>query len=80
MALLYLILLLGTLAVVVARGGVDERLMLAVLMFSSIGTLILVLLNLQFDTQPFAFALVEMGALAIILVVAFRSSRFWPLP
>ncbi len=80
MAVLYLFLILATFAVVIMRGGVEERVLVAVLMGSSVATLFLVSIGLQFRTDPLAFAVVELSALAIIMVIAFRSSRFWPLP
>ena len=77
----YLLLLVSSVVFVFWKGQFDERLAAAALMIGSIMTPILFALSSKSWLNPNAALLVNEGAVtAVILFIAYRSKRFWPLP
>ena len=79
MGWLYLLLLFATLIFIAVRGGFEERLLTGTMLAASLGTFLLYRAGLRFDAHPLPFIAVSLVHLAISMVVALRSARFWPL-
>ncbi len=78
---IYTALLFVVLGYIFVRGGADERLVVGTLVLGSINTY----LTYKFFGQSFTalqlpMLLNETAVLAVLLTVALRSKRFWPIP
>lgn len=81
MGFVYLALLVAVVAYVLARGDPEERLVVSALLLGSLVTLVLHhQLGKSFTHSNVLYLMNEASVLAVILFVAYRSSRFWPLP
>jgi hypothetical protein len=78
---IYLLLLVSSVCFVFWKGRLDERLVAAALTIGSILTPILYAQSAQNWLNPNVALLTNESAVtAVILFVAYRSNRFWPLP
>jgi len=76
----YVGLLLGVAIFVFRKGGADEKVAVATLIFGSAATLACYALSRRNFVDPVPLLFVtEAAVLAILLILAYRSSRFWPL-
>ena len=77
----YLLLLVSSVAFVFWKGKFDERLTAAALLTGSLMTPILFSVSRQSWLTPNAALVINEAAVTVvILYVAYRSKRFWPLP
>ena len=79
MGWLYLLLLFATFMSIAVRGGFEERLLTGAMLAASVGTFLLYRAGLRFDAHPLPFIAISLLHLAVCLVIALRSARFWPL-
>ena len=79
MGLFYLLLLLLTVAFIAVRGDSETRVAVAALLLSSIATMVLFKSGLSFGTHSAPFLAVSLTHLIVVLTIAYRSRRFWPL-
>ena len=78
---IYATLLIGTVAYILVRGGIDERIVVGILMLGSIDTyLIYMFLGQSFTALQLLLLVNEAVVLAVLLTVALWSKRFWPIP
>ena len=76
----YLTLLVSAVGYVLAKGGRDERLMVLLLLFSSIATYVFFDHAGRSFLRPQPMLIVcELVVLTVMLTVAYRSDRFWPM-
>lgn len=80
MGLIYVSLILGVAVFVFARGGLDEKIAITILVLGSAATLGVYAFRQSFvDPSPLLFV-TDSLVLGAVLALAYRSSRFWPLP
>ncbi len=78
---IYATLLIGTVAYILVRGGIDERIVVGILMLGSIDTyLIYMFLDQSFTALQLLLLVNEAVVLTVLLTVALWSKRFWPIP
>jgi hypothetical protein len=78
---IYLLLLVSSVTFVFWKGKFDERLTAAALLTGSVMTPILFSMSTQSWLSPdITLLLNEAAVTAVVLFVAYRSKRFWPLP
>lgn len=77
----FLVLLASSVVFVLARGGSEERVVAGTLLLVSAATPVLyVLAGEQFTRISLPLLLNEAILLTVTLIIAYRSSRFWPMP
>lgn len=78
---LFLALLVAVSTFVFRFGGREERIVLAALLTGFFGTVAFFGLGTADWLQPqIGIMLLDTGVLGVLLFIAFRSKRFWPLP
>ena len=78
---IYATLLIGTVAYILIKGGIDERVVVGTLVLGSIDTyLIYKFLGQSFTALQMPMLVNEALVLAVLLTVALWSKRFWPIP
>ncbi len=78
---IYATLLVGTVAYILVRGGIDERIVASTLVLGSLDTyLIYKFLGQSFTALQLPMLVNEAVVLAVLLTVALWSKRFWPIP
>ena len=81
MGVIFAALLLIAVGFVLLRGGADERIAVAALTLGSISTYaIFHYFGRDFTAVKVPMLLNEAAVLAVLLVLAFRSRRIWPMP
>lgn len=78
---IYTALLLTVVLFIVTRGGIEERVAIATLLLGSFGTFaIYSSFGRDFTALQMPLLVNDGAVLAVLLVIAYRSKRFWPLP
>jgi hypothetical protein len=78
---IYATLLIGTVVYIFVRGRADERVVVGTLVAGSVATYIIFkYFGQSFTALQWPMLLNESAVLAVLLTVALRSKRFWPIP
>jgi hypothetical protein len=73
--------LVAIVAFILVRGGAEERVAAVTIMVGAFSTAaIYVIVGRDFARLQLPFLANELAILVVLLVIAYRSKRFWPLP